>query len=53
MQKCTELNIHIINSDNKSKIKLKDDMDNVTHFSLEGNEIYLDNIPKNLNNLKA
>ena len=53
MQKCTELNIHIINSDNKSKIKLKDDMANVTHFSLEGNEIYLDNIPKNLNNLKS
>ena len=53
MQKSKELNIYIQNSSFKSKIKLKEDMANLTHFSLEGNDIYLENIPKNLNNLKS
>ena len=53
MQKCTQLNIYIQNSTYKSKIKLKENMANVTHFSLEGNDILLENIPKNLNNLKC
>jgi len=53
IQKSKELNIYIQNSSNKSKIKLKEDMANVTHFALEGNDIYLENIPKNLNNLKS
>ena len=52
MQKCTELNIYLQNTNNKSKIKLKDDMANVINFALEGNDFYLDNIPNNLNNLK-
>ena len=52
MQKCTELNIYLQNTENKSKIKLKNDMANVTSFALEGNDFYLDNIPNNLNNLK-
>jgi hypothetical protein len=53
MQKCNELNVYIQNSEYKSKIKLKDDMANVNYFALEGKDIYLENIPKNLNNLKS
>ena len=53
MQKCNELNIYIMNTTYKTKIKLKEEMANVNHFSLEGNNIYLDNIPMNLNNLKS
>ena len=52
MQKCCELNIYIQNN-NKAIIKLKEDMANVTSFTLEGNDIYLENIPKKLNNLKS
>ena len=53
MQKCIELNIYIQNNFYKSKINLKEDMANVNYFALEGNDIYLENIPKNLNNLKS
>ena len=53
MQKCNELNIYIMNTTYKTKIKLKEEMANVNHFSLEGNNIYLYNIPMNLNNLKS
>ena len=53
MQKCNELNVYIQNSEYKTKIKLKDDMANVNYFALEGKDIYLENIPKNLNNLKS
>ena len=52
MQKCTELNIYLQNTSNKAKIKLTNDMTNVTNFSLEGCDFYLENIPNNLNNLK-
>ena len=52
MQKCTELNIYIQNATYKTKIKLKEDIPNVSSFSLQGNDIYIDNIPKDLNNLK-
>ena len=56
MQKCKELNIYInnnINASNKIKIDLKEEIANATYFSLEGNNIYIDNIPKKLNNLKS
>ena len=46
MQKCKELNIYInnnINASNKIKIDLKEEIANVTYFSLEGNNIFIDN----------
>ena len=52
MQKCNELNIFLQNAAYKTKIKLKDEMANLTNFALEGNDFYLENIPNNLNNLK-
>ena len=52
MQKSKELNIHIIKDSFKSKINLKQDMANVISFSLDGKNLYLENIPKDLNNLK-
>ena len=54
IQKCKELNIYIQNGTNdKSKITLKDDLTNVSNFSIEGNNLILDNLPKNLNNLNS
>ena len=55
MQKSKELNIHIIKSSYKSKVNLKQNMANVTSFSLEGKNLYIENIPssnKELNDLK-
>ena len=54
IQKCKELNIYIQNGINdKSKITLKDDLTNVSNFSIQGNNLVLDNLPKNLNNLNS
>ena len=54
IQKCKELNIYIQNETNdKSKIILKDDLTNISNFSIQGNNLILDNLPKNLNNLNS
>ena len=53
MQKCPNLSIYIQNSNYKSKIKLKEGTGNVNYFAIEGNDIYIENIPKNLSNLKS
>ena len=54
IQKCKELNIYIQSGENeKSKIILKDDLTNISNFSIQGNNLILENLPKNLSNLKS
>ena len=52
MQKSKEINIHIIKDCHKTKINLKEVMPNAIYFSLEGKNLFVENIPKDLNNLK-
>ena len=54
IQKCKELDFYIIKEiSRKSKIKLNEDFYNISNFSLEGKNIFLENIQKNLNNLNS
>jgi len=54
IQKCKELNIYIQKGvNNKSKINIKDDITNVSNLSLEGENLILENLPKNLSNLNS
>ena len=52
MQKCKELNFYIQKRNSgKSKINSIGELNNVSNFALEGENIILDKMPQNLNNL--
>ena len=55
IQKCKELNIYIQNSiDNKSNINLNNNnFQNITNFTLQGENLFIENLPKKLNNLNS
>ena len=57
---CNDLNIHIIsnnsliNSNIENKINLKNEEDvNLTNFSIEGDFIYIDNMPPKMSKIKS
>jgi hypothetical protein len=57
---CKELNIHLISnnclldSNKENKINLKDDEnDNITNFSLDGEFIYIDNMPVKMSKIRS
>lgn len=56
INKCTELNFYLNNFNNlggKKKINLKNEKLNTTNFSIDGDNLFIDNISKNLNNLNS
>ena len=54
IQKCKELNIYIQKGINeKEKIKLNSDLNNISNFSLQGENLIIENLPTKLNHLKS
>ena len=60
LQNCKELNIHIIinttllNTTAINKINLKDDENiNIKRFSIEGKNLYIEDMPKNMSKIKS
>ena len=58
IQKCKKLNFHLMKGKNssKSQIKIKkinDDLHNISNFEIEGDNIFIENLPKNFNNLNS
>ena len=55
IQKCKELNFYLQKGKNgKTKInKLNDDLHNISNFAIYGDNLFIDNLPKDFNNLNS